>query len=508
MKGAGTERQLRLRRRRRAHQGQELVQPQRLRHRCVRHAEPERRAAERHAVGGARPQGAERQPVRQRPAGLRADARPDAAHRVQPQSRHRTTTSASAASTKPTARTRPRTRCTTSASRRSVRSGGARSGDRVCRCSGPTAARCRRRRRRRSPCSMRSRAAARSRRAAITRGRCSSGPIWTTSSGKNSLRAGILFDGGWYRSDSTSNYLGTFTFDNLQAFIANQPSNYTRRIGDPNISYQNLQGAVYLQDDIRVRKNLTLSPGVRYEAQTHVQDYNNVGPRFGVDVGAVRERPDDAARQRGALLRLAAHGHLRPDAARRRIPAAGAQHPQSVVSRSGQHRRRDAGQPLSCSAATTARRGRRASAPGSIRTSASTSGVVATYSYQRVSDQSRGLNLNTPVERRAAGSALRQHRRRGVRRGGAPASAADRRERQSGRAAAGVQRTADQLEARDGVRQLPARVAAQQHRRPVRHSGHRRSERRVGTVAERRPQPSERQPEQPGGSESVDVGST
>ena len=39
---------------------------------------------------------------------------------------------------------------------------------------------------------------------------------------------------------------------------------------------------MYLQDDIRVRKNLTLSPGVRYEAQTHLSDYNNVGPRFGV----------------------------------------------------------------------------------------------------------------------------------------------------------------------------------------------------------------------------------
>ena len=38
----------------------------------------------------------------------------------------------------------------------------------------------------------------------------------------------------------------------------------------------------YLQDDIRVRKNLTLSAGVRYEAQTHLNDYNNVGPRVGV----------------------------------------------------------------------------------------------------------------------------------------------------------------------------------------------------------------------------------
>jgi hypothetical protein len=37
-----------------------------------------------------------------------------------------------------------------------------------------------------------------------------------------------------------------------------------------------------VQDDIRVRQNLSLSPGIRYEAQTHMSDYNNVAPRFGV----------------------------------------------------------------------------------------------------------------------------------------------------------------------------------------------------------------------------------
>jgi len=100
--------------------------------------------------------------------------------------------------------------------------------------------------------------------------------------GKHSLRTGLLLDGGWYRSDSSSNYRGTYTFNNLLAFELNQPSNYTQRRGDPNIAYQNLQGGFYFQDDIRLRKNLTLSPGVRYEAQTHVSDYGNLGPRFGV----------------------------------------------------------------------------------------------------------------------------------------------------------------------------------------------------------------------------------
>jgi len=100
--------------------------------------------------------------------------------------------------------------------------------------------------------------------------------------GMQSWRAGIVLDGGWYRSDASSNYLGTYTFDNMDAYLANRPSNYSRRIGDPNLSFGNVQFGVYLQDDIRPRKNLTLSPGVRFEAQSHVGGVANIGPRFGI----------------------------------------------------------------------------------------------------------------------------------------------------------------------------------------------------------------------------------
>ncbi len=100
--------------------------------------------------------------------------------------------------------------------------------------------------------------------------------------GINSWRAGIQLDGGWYRSDSSSNYMGTFNFESLAAYQAGQPRFYTRRIGDPNISYANLQAAFYLQDDIRINKSFTLSPGVRIEAQTHLKDHSNIGPRFGI----------------------------------------------------------------------------------------------------------------------------------------------------------------------------------------------------------------------------------
>ena len=54
--------------------------------------------------------------------------------------------------------------------------------------------------------------------------------------------------------------------------------NYTRRIGDPSVRYNNFQVGGYAQDDYRVARSLLLSYGVRYEAQTLIRP-NNWSPR-------------------------------------------------------------------------------------------------------------------------------------------------------------------------------------------------------------------------------------
>jgi hypothetical protein len=100
--------------------------------------------------------------------------------------------------------------------------------------------------------------------------------------GRHSFRTGLQLNGGTYHSDDSANYFGTFTFPNLDAYNLGRPQSFTIRQGDPNIAYGNLQAGLYVQDDIRLRKNLTLSPGLRYEAQTHLSDYNNFGPRVGI----------------------------------------------------------------------------------------------------------------------------------------------------------------------------------------------------------------------------------
>ena len=99
--------------------------------------------------------------------------------------------------------------------------------------------------------------------------------------GIHSMRTGIEMQASRYDTNSNSNYLGTYVFADLDTFNARTPRSYSRRIGDPSLGYSNVQGGVYIQDDIKIRKNLTLTGGVRYEAQTHVPDKLNFAPRAG-----------------------------------------------------------------------------------------------------------------------------------------------------------------------------------------------------------------------------------
>lgn len=100
--------------------------------------------------------------------------------------------------------------------------------------------------------------------------------------GIHTMRAGLLLEGVRYRTDNETNYLGTFIFSSGEDFARGRPRNYTRRIGDPLIEYSHLEAGIYIQDDLRLRPNLTFSPGLRYEVQTHVHDWTGFAPRLGL----------------------------------------------------------------------------------------------------------------------------------------------------------------------------------------------------------------------------------
>lgn len=100
--------------------------------------------------------------------------------------------------------------------------------------------------------------------------------------GRHAMKMGALVEGGRYRSDTRTNYFGTYTFPSLADYEAGLASTYSRRTGDPLVEYSHWQAGVFFQDDWRARRNLTVSAGLRQEFQSHLGDALNLAPRAGL----------------------------------------------------------------------------------------------------------------------------------------------------------------------------------------------------------------------------------
>jgi hypothetical protein len=59
------------------------------------------------------------------------------------------------------------------------------------------------------------------------------------------------------------------------------PSRYSMNAGNPYLNFYQLDFGPFIQDDWRVRPNLTLSLGLRWESQTNINDKNDWAPRIG-----------------------------------------------------------------------------------------------------------------------------------------------------------------------------------------------------------------------------------
>ena len=108
------------------------------------------------------------------------------------------------------------------------------------------------------------------------------GDTLTFTRGMGTFRAGAQ---GWYRSYETlaeENFFGTYVFSSLDDYQAGLPTTFRRQEGDPALDLNQLEMAGFLQSDWKLRPDLTLSLGVRYEAQSNIGDRNNFDPRVGV----------------------------------------------------------------------------------------------------------------------------------------------------------------------------------------------------------------------------------
>ncbi|MEP6923360.1 MAG: TonB-dependent receptor [Pyrinomonadaceae bacterium] len=74
---------------------------------------------------------------------------------------------------------------------------------------------------------------------------------------------------------------GTFRFDTANDFLQSRVFRYTQVFGSRS-TQRNTYTGIFAQDDVRVRSNLTVSAGLRYERETIIDDENNFSPRFAI----------------------------------------------------------------------------------------------------------------------------------------------------------------------------------------------------------------------------------
>lgn len=116
--------------------------------------------------------------------------------------------------------------------------------------------------------------------------------------GTHTLRWGAILRAVNLNNQAMQNYAGTFTFTSLASYRATLlgiqngltpseiraagggASQFTLAAGNPLAAVNQADYGFFLQDDWRISSNLLLSGGLRYEQQTHVHDWSDLGPRL------------------------------------------------------------------------------------------------------------------------------------------------------------------------------------------------------------------------------------
>jgi hypothetical protein len=116
--------------------------------------------------------------------------------------------------------------------------------------------------------------------------------------GTHSIKFGGRVRGYRLDNQSTSNYNGTFTFFSIAAYAQAQqmlaqgatsaqifaagagPGIFSITGGTPLAGISQVDAGLFVQDDWRVKPNLTLSAGLRVETQNNISDHADFGPRF------------------------------------------------------------------------------------------------------------------------------------------------------------------------------------------------------------------------------------
>jgi hypothetical protein len=107
--------------------------------------------------------------------------------------------------------------------------------------------------------------------------------IVSWSSGRHAVKFGFQIpDWSRRRFDDNTNTAGTFSFSSLADYAAGRPYAFVQQAGNGHIVFLEKVLGAFAQDEIRVRPNLTVEFGLRYDWQNYFADHNNVSPRASV----------------------------------------------------------------------------------------------------------------------------------------------------------------------------------------------------------------------------------
>lgn len=113
--------------------------------------------------------------------------------------------------------------------------------------------------------------------------------LWTR--GKHLVKFGISVpDWGRRGTSDHSNTDGTFYFSSVNDYLRGVPFSYTVQQGNGYLVFWQKELGLFAQDDVKLRPNLSLALGLRYDRQNYLRDHNNFAPRFSVAWAPHRSR--------------------------------------------------------------------------------------------------------------------------------------------------------------------------------------------------------------------------
>jgi Carboxypeptidase regulatory-like domain len=99
----------------------------------------------------------------------------------------------------------------------------------------------------------------------------------------------IRFGGRLRRNEDTNysnaNFEGTYTYSNLNAYLAAKPSQFSITTGTPTQTAAVTDLGLYAEDDWKAKPNFTISYGLRFETQNHIPNKVNLAPRVALSYG-------------------------------------------------------------------------------------------------------------------------------------------------------------------------------------------------------------------------------